>query len=45
MVPLENSASLEWGAISFLNMIIKEKNGSLPQSGTIFQNSSSEEPF
>ncbi len=31
------SATSEGGAIFFLNMIIKEKNGSTLQSGTVFQ--------
>ncbi len=42
---MENGATSEGGAIFFLNMIMKEKNGSTLQSGIVFQNSSRVEPF
>ncbi len=42
---LKNSALLAGGAVLFLNMIMKEKNSSLFQKGTIFQNGSLRELF
>ena len=42
---LETDATLEGGAVFFLNNHVWEKNGASDQSGTICQNGSTVEPF